>query len=613
MRLLFAFMVSLAGLTLSPAAWGEDFVVSRAVLEDREGTLSVDEAVHAEFQPAGPILTRGYTESVYWLRLVVRTPAPGRALVLRIRPAFVDEVTLYAPDASAPGRWRVQVTGDRTPFLQRSHAAVTLGFVVRPVELETSYYLRLRTASASILSVEALEPHVAEARDLRLNLFQMFYLGLMLGLLFLAVTSYLTTRDRVVVWFVLYLVVYLLYNLALLGYLAPLFPKAEAGHLDLLTNAMVCTMSLVSLLFNRAVLALFDPPRPALRLLDALIAVVAVEMAFLATGAAGLALQINAWVALLAAPVMLGIAWSARRDAPPGRAVLRGLYALFALSLLLSMLALLGWVQAIEWNLQASMLHGMVAAGLMFVLLHLRARQLQREGAQAKLNLVRMEQDLHAEQERRAQQNRFMAMLNHELKTPLSVIRMTLGLTEIRPADRQGAQKAVLDIDAIVERCLQADQLEQGQLTLQHLPCRLEDVLDALRSAHPAGQRLDVVCQALPVLHTDPTLLRMVVGNLIDNALKYAPPSSVVRVFAQPAVHDGRPGVHLCLANPPGSAGMPDATRVFSKYYRAPGAHSQTGSGLGLYLVQGVMELLGGWVRYQPQEDEVRFELWIPV
>lgn len=300
MHLLFSFIFCLAGLTLSPAAWSNDFVLSRAVLEDREGSLSVSEAARAEFQPSGLILNRGYTESVHWLRLVVRAPAQGQELVLRVRPAFVDEVTLYTPDATAPGFWSAQVTGDRTPFLQRSHAAVTLGFVIRPAEPETTYYLRLRTASASMLSVEAFDPHVAEVRDLQLNLFQMFYLSLTLGLLFLATTNYLATRDRVVVWFIVYLVAYLLYNLALLGYLAPLFPKAQAGHLDFFTNVMVCVMSLVSLLFNRAVLALFDPPRPALRLLDSLLAVVVVELALLATGAAGWALEINAWVALLA-------------------------------------------------------------------------------------------------------------------------------------------------------------------------------------------------------------------------------------------------------------------------------------------------------------------------
>ena len=604
-------MLCVVGLVFSPAARCEEFMLSRAVLEDPAGTLSVDEAARADFQPVGPILTKGYTDSAHWLRLVVRAPTDGSALVLRIRPAFVDEVTLFEP--TPDGGWTRRVTGDRTPFLARDRAAVTLGFVVHPPEPQTTYYLRLKTTSASLLNVDALEPHAAEARDLRLNLFQMFYLGVMLGLLFLAITNYLATRDRVVVWFIVYQASYLLYNLALLGYLAPLLPTAPAGWVDRATSAMLCAMTLVSLLLNRAVLALFDPPRLALRMLDVLIAVIPLELALLAWGPARLALQTNAWVVLLAAPALLVVAFSTRKDAPPGRRLLRAMYVLFAISLLLSMLALLGWVPAIEWNLQATLLHGLVVACLMFTLLHLRSRQLQREGAQAKLHLVRMEQVLHTEQAQRAQQNRFMAMLNHELKTPLSVIRMTLGLADVSPADRQSAQRSVMDIDAIVERCLQADQLEQGQLTLQRTPCQVDALLDELQIASQAPQRLHIRCQGVPTVQADYLLLRTALGNLIDNALKYAAPHSMVFVTAQPQADAGRAGVLACVANAPGSAGMPGAQRVFSKYYRSVGAHSQTGSGLGLYLVHGMLELLGGWVRYVPEDNQVRFDVWIPV
>ncbi|WP_161499943.1 7TM-DISM domain-containing protein [Rhodoferax sp. TS-BS-61-7] len=611
MRSFFVFMVCVASLAFSPVALCEDFMVSRAVLEDPTGTLSVDAATRADFQPVGPILTKGYTDSAHWLRLVVRAPTQGDELVLRIRPTFIDTVTLFEP---APGGgWKVRTTGDRVPFPARERAAVTLGFTVHPTAPQTTYYLRVQTTSATLLNVEALQPQEAEARELRLNLFQLSYIGFMVGLLAVVLVNYRTQRDRVLLWFVLYLVAYVPYNLTLLGYVALLWPTAPPGALDGITSGLLCGMAFISLRVNRAVLALFDPPRLALRALDLLALVFPLALAVMASGQVRAGLQINALGVLAAAPLLVVVALLARRDAPPGRRVLRTMYLLYALSLLLSMLALLGWVQAIEWNLQATLLHGLVAVCLMFVLLQLRSRQLQREGALVKLDLVRVEQTLRTEQGLREQQNRFMAMLNHELKTPLSVIRMTLGLPDISPADRQGAQRSVMDIDAIVERSLQADRLEQGQLTPQRQPCQVDALLDELQLASQAPQRLRITCQALPLVQTDYPLLRMALGNLLDNALKYAAPHSTVRVTAQPQTHGGRAGVGVCVANASGAAGMPDATRVFAKYYRSAGAYSQTGSGLGLYLVFGMLQLLGGWVRYAPVNDEVRFEVWIPV
>ena len=70
--------------------------------------------------------------------------------------------------------------------------------------------------------------------------------------------------------------------------------------------------------------------------------------------------------------------------------------------------------------------------------------------------------------------------------------------------------------------------------------------------------------------------------------------------------------VLIRIDNTPGAAGHPDPRQVFKKYYRSPGAHSKTGSGLGLYLVHNVARQLGGWVRYVPNDSCVRFELWLP-
>ncbi|MGZ8158711.1 MAG: 7TM-DISM domain-containing protein [Methylobacter sp.] len=598
--------------SLSSAAWGGDCIVSRAVLEDRTGTLSIAEAAQATFLPSGAILSKGYTDSAHWLRIVVRPCADGGELVLRIRPAFLDEIKLYEAELAVPGGWKTRVTGDRTPYLARERASVVLGFMIKPVKPESVYYLRLKTTNSSILNVEALEPHQAQIKDMRLTMYQTGYLGFMLSLLVWAINNYAYSRQRVIAWFILHQITHLCHNFALMGWLAPLLASDPSGLVDKLTSIIVGVNALFGVIFHRTLIAPFAPLRLAMRGLDAMILVILGALAIMASGHTRLALQITALMITLCIPMLIVLAFSARQEAAPGRRILRTIYSLLAVSLLTLHLPLLGWSKAIEWNLHSMSVNGLIAACLMFALLHLRTRQLLRDGERAVLELALIGQQLDMERAQREEQNRFMSMLNHELKMPLSVIRMTLGMKEVSGTVKKHAQQSVQDVDAVIERCLQADQLEQRQLIPERQSCRVDTMLAELRTASATPQRLVIQFGVLPTVDTDPQLLRIALGNLIDNALKYAEPQSAVYINVSLFEHQGRLGILNSIANASGTAGMPDPQRVFDKYYRGPGAQSKTGSGLGLYLVHSVTELLGGWIRYCTSENEVRFELWIP-
>jgi signal transduction histidine kinase len=110
----------------------------------------------------------------------------------------------------------------------------------------------------------------------------------------------------------------------------------------------------------------------------------------------------------------------------------------------------------------------------------------------------------------------------------------------------------------------------------------------------------------------DMLLLRTALSNLIDNAVKYAPAAARIGVALVEQARGGRPGWCVVVTNPEGPAGRPDPQRAFERYYRAPGAHGQSGSGLGLYIVQGLATLLGGELRYLHGQPEIVFELWLP-
>jgi len=135
-------------------------------------------------------------------------------------------------------------------------------------------------------------------------------------------------------------------------------------------------------------------------------------------------------------------------------------------------------------------------------------------------------------------------------------------------------------------------------------------------SVGPAdAQRVRVQAAAGPChLSSDAYLIGIVLGNLLDNALKYAAPQSPIELRVQAAAGaQGRAGWQVELDNALGPAGAPDLERVFQKYYRAPGAHGKIGSGLGLHLSRAIARQLGGELACSlPGGERIRFTLWLP-
>ncbi|MEI7842204.1 MAG: 7TM-DISM domain-containing protein, partial [Gallionellaceae bacterium] len=250
---------------LATVAWGEDLIVARSVLQDKAGTLTIEQVVQSDFQPSGLILSKGYTDSVHWLRLRIKAPASGEQIELRIRPTYLDEVQLYEPDVTSSNGWKKHVTGDRYAFNNRERAAITLGFVIHPSAPETTYYLRLKTSSSSLLSVMALTPREARFKDMRLDVFQIFYLGVMLWLLFWALHDYRGSRQTLTIWFLIYQVFYITYDLALTGYLAPFVPDDAPQWADQITSFLVITTVFLGVVFHRNLFRLYAPPQLLIR------------------------------------------------------------------------------------------------------------------------------------------------------------------------------------------------------------------------------------------------------------------------------------------------------------------------------------------------------------
>jgi signal transduction histidine kinase len=205
-------------------------------------------------------------------------------------------------------------------------------------------------------------------------------------------------------------------------------------------------------------------------------------------------------------------------------------------------------------------------------------------------------------------------MLTHELKTPLSVIRMRLGTAEPTPRMQSHATQAVNDINAIVERCAMASQLDQAGEPPQLESCDVEALWREAIDQQGAGDRVQFrsnLTGNANMVSSEPLLLRTIINNLLDNAIKYAPANSPIDVELSVGLQFNRAGVSMVIRNALTSSDEIDESRVFERYYRAPGAQRNSGSGLGLFIVKNLIERVGGSVRFRSDRQSVTFEVWL--
>lgn len=201
----------------------------------------------------------------------------------------------------------------------------------------------------------------------------------------------------------------------------------------------------------------------------------------------------------------------------------------------------------------------------------------------------------------------FVANVSHEIRTPLTSIRgYAEALNDGALADPEMARKflEIISVQAdrlsrLVNDLLELSRLESGTVDLRLVSLDLGALADRLRedfSDRLAKKGMTLLSEFdRPVsLVSDESLLGLVLTNLVDNAIKYSSPGSVVRL----SVAMSEAGVEISVKD--AGIGIPeeDLPRIFERFYRVDRSRSPSvpGTGLGLSIVRHVMTLLSGRV-----------------
>jgi two-component system sensor histidine kinase KdpD len=230
--------------------------------------------------------------------------------------------------------------------------------------------------------------------------------------------------------------------------------------------------------------------------------------------------------------------------------------------------------------------------------------------------------------ERAAEKDRLRSALltsiSHDLRTPLASIlgaavslRTLAGLSA---ADREDLLSTIQEeaerLNRFIANLLDMTRLESGAIAPNMSFLYIGEVVaSALRRAEKilAGHHLERrIAADLPMVNLDAVLFEQVLFNLLDNAAKYAPLGSTIRIECW---RDGEV-VHLQVLDEGDGIPKDDLPRIFDKFYRVRKLDSQrAGTGLGLAICRGFIEAMGGSIEVTNRKDRpgAVFTITLPV
>lgn len=229
------------------------------------------------------------------------------------------------------------------------------------------------------------------------------------------------------------------------------------------------------------------------------------------------------------------------------------------------------------------------------------------ERARHEADLERQRLSAHEREVRAAGEakDRFLAVLSHELRTPLAPIFFALDALEMRPgnedvrASLELIRRGVRMEAELIDDLLDVTRIVHGKLHLARRPVELRGILEetiaAVRSQqHGVARNLVVeLGDASYWVHGDPTRLRQIFGNLLENAVRHTPPDGTVRIRVTPPNGEARVEV-----SDTGRGFDPSlAESLFEPFVQeARPEGGRSGLGLGLAICKGLVEAHGGTI-----------------
>ncbi|MBP2300034.1 sensor histidine kinase [Azospirillum picis] len=604
-----------------------------ARLIDPERRLDLADVLQADAQgrmePGGDFRGAGQTRDIHWYRFdLLRPPGAPADWILEMGEPYIDHLDLFIPRTAEV---RNGVAAGATRPVARDYRLVRLGdFVPRserpmntrmhalPLSLPegepVSLYLRVDSVSAIRLSARLWSPVAYAGHQTTDLLFQGLFFGV-LGVLSLGYFALgLLLRDEALLAYTSYVATVFTYYLFANGIAGVLLPDLPGWVMNMAVGGSGFLGFSAALLMWVYILDL-RTHAPLLRRCYqglALLALLALPTTVTPLYAiSNPVVTVSALVVVVIALVLTArMTWLYPGDLSPRFYLASTLVSLAGL--LLAQLALRGLLPADAFVADPYQTASLLAVLILGIGLALRIGRLQAERLRAR-------EETAFATKRAEEQRTFVAMLSHEFRTPLASIDSAAQMIELSGAVQapsalnrlQRVRDITRKMAELVDLFLSADALDQGALALNPEPVTLgrmlEEALDGLAGLVAESRLAVEVERPDRLLMVDTPFMAVAIGNLVQNALRYSPPESPVRVSAavvdiDEAADARDPGgrdndadeVVIRVSDRGLGMSLEEVERIGSIYFRASSSRGTKGSGLGLYMTQKIISAHGG-------------------
>jgi signal transduction histidine kinase len=602
------------------SAQARNLVIAQAYWVDPTGQAPFSVAQTQNYRPYTGVLNNGFTNAATWLRLRInhQTSNPrDRHIVLRVQPNHLDEVALFDPlELTLMPR----LVGDRTSYADQEYKSPSYGFLL-PIGLEDrDVWLRVKSTNLNVIQVDAHGEIAMQSEEKDHLLTASICLGLMFFIFVFNLFNWGWNREWIYTVFVLrtffFMGILSIYFGVIRQYSEGLF---SAVWLDSVLSLGLIVTTPLTCYFEFALLREFGLkpwtrwPQHGIHLMMVL------DLLLYAFGMKSEALWLNAMVVVVLLLVLLFVSlWGLNHrfsKTPEGELGIHKTYFMAYYVLLIFTHPLVS-----QWILEMAGLtpvilsmfpyYALLSTLSMTLIVQIRANNIRKNHNELQLNIALMNERMANERQRREEQSNLLSMLMHEVRNPLAVIEMTQN--QENAGNEELVRKNVSIIRSVLDRTLRLEKVSDGQLEIDKTRFFFSDCLaQALDDVGADDRRVTLVRVPEVEICTDFESLHTVLVNLLSNALKYSPADDVVQLEVVDASLPER--LVFVVSNRIGDCGQPDADRVFEKYYRGEGAKKLSGTGVGLYLVQQLLQRMGGTCTCMCDVNTIRFEVSLPV
>lgn len=197
--------------------------------------------------------------------------------------------------------------------------------------------------------------------------------------------------------------------------------------------------------------------------------------------------------------------------------------------------------------------------------------------------------------------------ISHQVRTPLTNIMLYVGLLQEQDLDEstmrlaEKIQKQSMKLDFFMKELVKSSYTEQEMISIHPEMTGVEEIINtACQMVEVAAlkKKIDIVEEVTEVLcYADKKWTTEAIGNVLDNAVKYSPEDSQVKVNVLPYES------FICIQIVDQGIGIREEEqgRVFERFYRSKDVSSEPGFGIGLYLVREVLAKQGGYVKIKSE------------